>query len=60
MIDFLDENGPGLLVLTLISILMICIGVAAATPTELENGCIVYGNKIYCEIDNKVEDKNEL
>ena len=31
------------------------IGLIAATPDELENGCIFHDNKIYCE--SKVEDE---
>ena len=54
IIDFLDDYGPTLLVLCMIGVIFMAIGMAAATPNELENGCIVYGNKIYCEIDNKV------
>ena len=29
------------------------IGVGIASPTELENGCIVNNNKIYCEVEAK-------
>lgn len=57
MIDFFEDYGPVVLLLCMIGVIFMGIGMAAATPTELENGCIVYGTKIYCEIDNKVEDK---
>lgn len=30
------------------------IAAMASLPTELENGCIVYGDKVYCEEVNEV------
>ena len=32
------------------------LGIVSALPNELENGCIVHNDKLYCEEVNKVED----
>ena len=36
--------------------MMFILGIACGTPNELENGCIIYNDKVYCEEVNKVED----
>lgn len=35
---------------------MYLLGIVSALPNELENGCIIYNDKVYCEEVNKVED----
>lgn len=44
------------IIVILSSFLMFATGAIYNAPTELENGCIVHNNKIYCEELNKVED----
>lgn len=44
-----DNELKGVLVFILITgVLGILIGSSVGTPDELENGCIVHKNKIYC------------
>ena len=40
----------------IIALLTFILGLFCGQPAELENGCIVHKNKVYCEEVNKVED----
>lgn len=44
----------GVLVILAIGLIGALVGIVATEPTELEKqkGCIVYNDKIYCEISN--------
>lgn len=43
-------------IMVFVAFFILLLGVIYATPVELENGCIVHNNKVYCEEVNKVEE----
>ena len=54
MEDCINILGLGACLL-LYTILVWCYGFWANTPDELENGCITYDDKVYCEEINMEE-----
>ena len=41
-----------IMLIFLFGLIMFTFGFGAGEPTELEKGCIVYNDKVYCEVSN--------